>query len=186
MRYLQLTTLIMVTINMLMFPALTCAQTECKESELSAAQINEIVVRARSTRDDLPPAFPDYEYTARRQGCYYVYIEYGLPPALEYNQIFRLNQYGAIVDAQSGGQASNLKCPEKLYTESELADIIKKERGKRQDLPPPFPKYRIHVSKLNCLYLYYEYNLPEKRGDYQVFTIDQFGELMEFSRSFPY
>ena len=30
------------------------------------------------------------------------------------------------------------------------------------------------------------YRLPEKRGDFQAFTIDPLGELMEFYRSQPY
>lgn len=79
-----------------------------------------------------------------------------------------------------------LKCPNKVFRESELAEIIKKERAKRQDLPPSFPSYKVRVDRLRCLYLYVEYALPETRGNYQVFTIDPFGELMEFSRSRPY
>lgn len=78
-----------------------------------------------------------------------------------------------------------LKCPAKVFSESELAEIIKVERAKRQDLPPPFQKYKTRVDRLRCLYLYFEYALPETKGNYQVFTIDPYGELMEFSRSQP-
>jgi len=178
--------MMMMAINMIMFPALTDAQTNCEAPNLSADQIHAIVLKERATRDDLPPAFPKYEYTARKQDCHYVYIEYGLPAALEYYQMFRFNRYGFIVDVQNGGQISKLKCPEKVFTESELAEVIKKVRGQRQDLPSPFTKYKTRVDRLNCLYLYFEYNFPEKRGDYQVFTIDPYGELMEFSRNEPY
>ena len=179
--------LILVTINLLMFPDLTYSQKQCTAPELSADQINEIVVRERGTRNDIPPAFPKYEYTARKQGCYYVYIEYGLPSAFEYHQMFWLNQFGVIVDVLIGNaQTVKLKCPEKVYTESELAEIIKKEREIRQDLPPPFLNFRVYVDRSSCLYMYYEYNLPEKRGDWQVFTIDPYGELMDYSRSKPY
>lgn len=83
-------------------------------------------------------------------------------------------------------QGETLKCPDKVFTESELAEIVKKEREKRQDLPPPFPNYKTRVERLRCMYLYFEYALPETRGNYQVFTIDPYGELMDFSLSKPY
>jgi hypothetical protein len=178
--------LFLVTINMLMFPDWTYSQKKCTASELSADQIHEIVVRERGVRDDIPPAFPKYKYTVRKQVCHYVYIERGLPSAPEYSHKFMLNQFGVIVDITSGlAQTVKLKCPEKVYTESELAEIIKKEREIREDLPPPFLNYRKRVNRKGCAYMYFEYNSPEKRGDWQVFLIDPYGELMQFSRNKP-
>ena len=171
---------------LVILPALGYPQSTCLAPALSDQQIKAIIDKERAVRTDLPAPFPKYRWLVRRQGCHYTYIEYGLPETPDYNHIFSLNQYGAIVDAQTGSRTSNLKCPDKVFTESELAEIIKKEREKWQDLPPPFSSYKTHVDRLRCLYLYFEYNLPEKRGDYQVFTIDPFGELMEFSRSQPY
>lgn len=186
MRYHQFVMLVWVSINMFMYPVLAHTQSVCKSSELSADQIRAIVVKERAARDDLPAAFPKYEYTVKKQGCHYIYLEYGLPAAFESYQMFILNQYGVIVDVNSGGKSSKMKCPEKVYSESELTEILKNERERRQDLPPLFSKYKIHVSRLACMYLYYEYNSPERRGDYQVFAIDPYGELMEFSRNEPY
>jgi hypothetical protein len=172
---------------LVVMPAIGYPQANCVARPLSDQQIRDIIQKERATRTDLPKPFPKDRWLVRRQGCHYVYIEYGLPEAPEYNQIFKLNQHGAIVDVQAGGQSvESLKCPDKALTESELAEIVKKARAKRGDLPSQFPKHRTRVERLRCLYLYFEYALPERRGDYQVFTIDPFGELMEFSRSQPY
>ena len=172
--------------GLVILPALGYAQPTCVAPTLSDQQVKDIIDREKATRTDLPAPFPEYRWTARKQGCHYVYIEYGLPETPEYNHIFRLNQYGAIVDAGSGGITVNLECPDDVLADSELAEIIKKERAKRHDLPPPFPSHRTRVDRSGCMYLYFEYALPEARGNYQVFTIDPFGELMEFSRSQPY
>ncbi len=164
------------------FPALGYSQPTCTAPVLSDQQVKDVVDKERGTRTDLPKPFPKYRWVVRRQGCHYVYIEYGLPEIPEDNHIFRLNQYGVIVDADS----SSLQCPDKVFTESELAEIIEKGRKKREDLPVLLPNYKTRVDRLRCMYLYFEYALPETRGNYQVFTIDPFGELMEFSRSQPY
>ena len=89
------------------------------------------------------------------------------------------------MDVQKGGRGS-MKCPDGVLTDGQLAEIVARERARRGDLPPQFPKYKTRVQRLRCLYLYFEYALPERRGDYQTFTVDPFGELMEFSRSQPY
>lgn len=177
---------LVLLLALVMLPVMAYPQTTCVAPVLSDKQVKDIIDKERAARTDLPVPFPKYRWIVRKQGCHYVYIEYGLPEAPEYNQIFKLNQYGAVVDAQTGGEASSLKCSGKVFTESELAEIIKKEREKRSDLPSPFPNYKVRVDRLRCLYLYFEYALPETRGNYQVFTIDPFGELMEFSRSQPY
>jgi hypothetical protein len=157
-------------------------QPTCVAPALSDQQVKDIIDKERATRTDLPAPFSEFRWIVRRQGCHYVYIEYGLPEAPDYRQSFKLNQQGTLVDAEP----SKLKCTDKVLTESELAEIIKNERAKRKDLPPAFSNYKTRVDRLRCMYLYFEYALPERRGDYQVFTIDPFGELMDFSRSKPY
>ena len=178
--------LLVLLFVVVILPTMGYAQPTGVAPALSDQQVKDIIDKERAMRTDLPAPFPEYRWMVRRQGHYYIYIEYGLPEAPDYSQIFNLNRYGIIVDVQMGRKAVKLKCPDKVFTESELAEIIKKERETRDDLPPPFPNYRTRVDRLRCLYLYFEYNLPEKRGDYQVFTIDPLGELMEFSRSQPY
>ncbi len=170
----------------LLLPVSGYTQMQCKAPDLTDEQVHKTVVQERAARTDIPPAFPEYRWSVRRQGCHYVYIEYGLPETPDNNHIFWLNQHGVIVDVQSGGQAVDLQCPDKVFTESELAEIVAQAREKRDDLPPPFPRYKTRVDRLQCLYHYFEYALPEARGNYQVFTIDPFGELMYFSRSQPY
>jgi hypothetical protein len=186
MSFHQFFMLILVTINLLIFPDLTYSQQKCTPPELSADQIHEIVMKERKTRDDIPPAFSKYEYIVRKKRCHFVYIESGLPPTFHNTQIFILNKFGVIVEVLIGqSQPVQLKCPGKVYTESELAEIIKKEREMQQDLPPPFGNYEVKVDRPGCLYWYYEYNLPKKIGDSQVFTIDPYGKLLEYSRSKP-
>ena len=180
--------IIPIAIIILMLPGLTYAQKKCTAPELSADQIHELVVKERKTRDDVPPAFPKYKYNGRKEGCFYIYIEYGLPLVFDYGQTFRLNQSGMVVEATIGNYAESvrLKCSEKVYIESELAEIVKKERGKRQDLSPPFLNYKAYVKKSGCLYNYFELNLPinmKEYREYQLFTIGPFGELLEYSRS---
>jgi hypothetical protein len=109
-------------------------------------------------------------------------MEIGLPETPDYTHVFKVNQYGVIVDADT----ERLQCPEKVFTESELAEIIKKERARRKDLPPPFANSRTRVDRVRCLYLYFEYAVPETRGNYTVFTIDPLGELMDVTRPQPY
>lgn len=159
----------------------------CDAPPLSDQQVKNIIDKERVTRTDLPPPFPEYRWFVRRSGrlCHYLYREYAAGE-LHNNQTFTLSPHGVIVDARRGRRQSFLQCPEKVFTESELAEIIKKEREKRSYLPPPFPNYKTRVSRSGCLYLYSEYNVPEKRGDYLEFTIDPFGELMDFSRNRPY
>jgi hypothetical protein len=90
-----------------------------------------------------------------------------------------LNQFGVIVDADT------LSCPERTLSESQLLDIVRNERAKRADLPPPFPHGSTNVSRNRCLYAVFEYPGPEPSRNFQVFTIDPLGELMEFLRIRP-
>jgi len=155
----------------------------CDAPVFSDQQIEEIIATERASRTDLPVPFPQYRSVVRRRGCHYTYIEYGLPERPEYNHIIKLNQHGVIVDASAGGQSSPLQCPGAVLTDNELAEVVRSEREKRRDLPPAFSNYETRVVRMRCLYLYFEYAVPRINGEYQVFTIDPFGELMEFRRS---
>ncbi len=171
----------------LTLPVSGYAQATCVAPKLSDQQVKDIVDKARASRKDLLVPFRQQRWSVRRQGCHYAYIESGLPEAPERSQAIILNQHGVIVDTQIGNsQTSSLTCPDRVFTESELTEIVRKERERRKELPPAFSTSRIRVSRLRCLYLYFEYAVPERRGDYQVFTIDPLGEVMAFSRSKPY
>jgi hypothetical protein len=166
-----------------LFPVSALAQNDCGAPELSADQIHEIIKKERAIRADLPRAFPKYEYKVSREGCYYQYSETGLPSKPEYYLFFTLNQFGAIVEARGGlGMPLKIKCTEKVYSLSELTEIIKKARKMRPDLPPPFPYYIVQVEREGCMYFYFERELPEDSRNYTVFQIDPFGELKKSYR----
>lgn len=89
---------------MVMLPVVGYTQPNCVAPSLSDQQIKDVIDKGRVTRTDLPVTFPKFRWVVQRQGCYYVYIEYGLPETPDYHHIFRLNQYGVIVDAQTGNE----------------------------------------------------------------------------------
>jgi hypothetical protein len=185
MRHLRISALLLLA--MVTFQKSGESQPPCTGPQLSEVQIKEIIARERAARKDLPPAFPQYRSELQRHGCYYRYREYGLPEAFHNHNTFTLNQRGILVDAQAGtSENSNLTCPDKVFTEAELSEIVRTARARRTDLPAPFANLRIRVDRVRCLYLYFEYAVPESRGNYQVFTIDPLGEVMEFSISKPY
>jgi hypothetical protein len=153
----------------------------CAAPALSDRQVKDIVARERTQSKELPAPFPAYDWVVRRTGCYYFYVENKLPPAPDANYWFVLNPHGAIVDVHEGiGPSCCLKCPDKVLSESELAAIVSKARAERMDLPPPYPKAQIVVSRQGCLYRYTEFALPDLAS--QTFTLDPSGELMEVTR----
>ena len=170
----------------MLVPSPSSAQHNCVEPEISDQRIREIVQELRTTRSDLPKKLPDYRWEVGRDGCYYVYVEYPLPEVPHNSQAIVLNQHGVIVDARAGALDQSLQCPEKVLSEEELTATLEKERDLRSDLPQPYADYEIHLQSSRCLHLYFEYKLPRRRGDYIVFTIDPYGEIMGFSRSDPY
>ena len=154
-------------------------QLRCEEPALDEAQLRSLVAKARASRKDLPAAPADYTTVVRRQGCHYTYIEYELPRAPEKQNIFTLNQKGVIVDTQP----ATMKCPEQELPEAQLAAIVEKARAVRGDLPAPFGAATTRVGRMRCLYLYFEYADPPSPGNFQVFTIDPFGELIDAYRN---
>ncbi len=159
----------------------------CAAPQIPDEEVKRIIQRERATRKDLPAPFPKATWTIRRDGCHYTAIESLDPPTPDANHIFKLNQRGVVVDASVGiSPGGPLKCPERILSEAQLARIVAAARATRKDLPPPFAQSRIQVSRMRCLYSYFEYRVPERRGDYQVFIVDPLGELMEVQRSQPY
>lgn len=159
----------------------------CEAPAIGEEEVKKIIDKERTTRTDLPRAFPKSKWVVRREGCHYTAIESLVPETPEANHIFRLNQRGVIVDVTIGNShKSALKCPDKVLSEAELARIVADARAARKDLPPAFPQSKARVDRARCTYLYFEHRAPEARGDYQVFIIDPLGELMEFQRSQPY
>jgi len=169
-----------------MLSAAAHSQPTCIAPALSHQQVTDIIGNERAARTDLPAPFAEFESKLRRQGCHYSYIEYGIPEAFHTEHIFILNQHGVIVDLRSGAETVDLECPDEVLAESALAEIVNSERGKRDDLPAPYSEAYVRVSRSRCMYRYFEYALPKQRGRYQVFTIDPFGELYDFSVSHPF
>lgn len=171
---------------LLIFQTPIHAQPICGVPALSDAEVKAAIDTARATGTNLPTPFAEYRWSVKKRNCYYVYTEFRIPESVDSNNTITLNQLGMVVDARARGRSSEMACPGRAFSQEELAQIIRSEREKRSDLPSLFEDFRTQVERLRCLYLYFEHKLPEQRGDYQVFTIDSFGELMEFSRSQPY
>lgn len=168
----------------MLFPTLTRSQDGCDELVFSDQQVKEAVDRERSMRSDLPAPFSDYRWEVTQSGCQYIYAEYSLPETPEQSRFFRINRNGVIVDIQPSD--GSFQCPGENLTETELAEVVRMAREECPEMPRPYPSYRTRVDRMGCLYLYFEYALPDVRGKYKVFTIDSFGELLEFSVSQPY
>jgi DNA-directed RNA polymerase subunit H (RpoH/RPB5) len=168
-------------------PVPTQPTAPCSGPELDEEAVKKIIAKERATRTDLPKAFSKSGWVVRRKRCHYVAIESHLPAMPEANHIFTLNRNGVIVDVTIGiSTKNNLVCPEKVFSEAELTQIVKDARAEQTDLPPPFPKLTTRVDRQGCSYYYFEYRDPKSRGDYQVFIVDALGELMSFQRSKPY
>jgi hypothetical protein len=183
---MRMQTFLMASIVTTVISGLANAQPVCAAPELPSQHIKEIVAKERLSRTDLPEPFPKYKWTVRREGCHYIYREQGEPAKPHYTNTFWLNQVGVIVDASTGGiAAKEMKCPDKVLSEQELAEIVNNARKKRPELPGPYKPQKTRVDRMRCLYVYYEYALPETAGIYHTFTIDPFGELMQFFRGRP-
>lgn len=177
---------LVLCLAMLAFPATSNAETTCEAPPLSDDEVRTAVYRARATRTDMPAPFPEHQWSVKRRGCYYVYLESPVPEAPDSSHMITLNDSGEVVDIRAAGRSGQMSCPAKVFTEEELAEVVRKARAERSDLPPPFEEFRPRVDRLRCLYLYFEHRIPERRGDYNVFTIDPLGGLIEFNRSQPY
>lgn len=148
--------------------------------DLADLEVKSIIEKQRAARSDLPKPFPKSEWVVTKQGSYYSCIEYGLPKAPGFNQVFKLNRHGVIVDAYNAENPdASIDCPQKIYSVGELAAIVERERKKRNDLPAKFPELKTRVDRMRCLYYYFEYEVPDTQGKHHVFVIDPFGELME-------
>lgn len=168
-----------VFIFLLLFPVSALATNHCPPLELSAEDVHEIIKKEREKRDDLPSAYPEYE--VRKSGCYYIYQEFELPRKPEDGQIFQLNRFGVIVSVSvGGGEWDEMKCPEKVFSEEELTEIIKNARKTQDDLPSPYLNYEIITVKSHCQYFYQERDLSEGQDGSVMFMIDPFGELMTY------
>ena len=69
---------------------------------------------------------------------------------------------------------------------AELRQIVDRERRRRPDIPSAVPEVRIQNQRLRCMYMVFEYAVPEVKGKFDLFTIDQYGEVLDFYRSSPY
>jgi len=82
--------------------AATLKGSPCAVPPLSDAIIADIVSRERRIRTDLPAPFETQKVRVLRDGCYYIYQEFHVPATPGMSRIFRLDQYGVIVDVMYG------------------------------------------------------------------------------------
>jgi hypothetical protein len=139
----------------------------------------------------MPKPFPTSktEIEIRREGCNYTYIE--RKSVHTSIHIFKLNRHGVIVDIITSNRkylidhenmAFSWCAQGKTFSQKELTNIIKKARQNNSDLPSPFPRQRVRVSRSGCVYYFWE-SAESWPWPFHVFVIDQSGELMESRHS---
>jgi len=67
-------------------------------------------------------------------------------------------------------------------SDKQIEEIISKERQARTDLPNHFKEYKITVHRQGCHYKYIEFGLPEKPGYNLIFTLNQYGVIVDVLR----
>lgn len=174
--------LIRLVVAFMISSVANAAKIECTSPAISDDQIREIVSRSRVEHDEIPREFSSFRWSVRRQGCHYVYIETGLPESPDYRQVFTLNQSGKLVDVENVA----LKCDGRGLSMADLRLVIDRERSRRPDIPSAGLEVRIQNQRLRCMYMVFEYAVPEVKGKFDLFTVDQYGELLDFYRSSPY
>lgn len=74
-----------------------------------------------------------------------------------------------------------LDCPEKVFTQDELTEILSALRKQHASLPKPFASQRVRVDRNKCMYFYYEYDQSGASSKkHTVFTFDHYGELVRY------
>ena len=161
-------------------PGQVSAQPTCAGPELTQAQLQEIVRKAREARADLPPLPAEHTVDVQRKGCHYQYIEYPLPRVPDSLTIFTINPKGVLVNLQPKAMA----CPARELSEDEIAKIVAEARVLRADLPRPLASgSRTSMARQGCMYLYFEYGSSGRAGDFQVITVDPLGEVVDGYRN---
>ena len=77
-------------------------------------------------------------------------------------------------------QLSALDCPERVFSEQEIAKRLEELRARYPQLPRAFSEQEVTLKRMNCLYVYYENDAVERSGKSQEFTFDMYGELMRY------
>ena len=76
--------------------------------------------------------------------------------------------------------AAAMECPQRAFTEHELAQKLSQLRRQYRQIPKAFDQQETRLQRDNCMYIYFEYRKPSTKGVMQVFTFDMYGELMRF------
>jgi hypothetical protein len=77
-------------------------------------------------------------------------------------------------------QLNALNCPERFFSKEEIAAKLSDLRKEHKQLPQPFSQQEDKLTRMNCLYVYYEYEMPKSSGKSHEFTFDSYGELMRY------
>jgi hypothetical protein len=79
---------------------------ECPGSELTDAQVIEIVRVARETRTELPPPFESFETDVGPDACLKLYTEESTSEPLDVFNVFVIDPFGEIVDAYNDSDST--------------------------------------------------------------------------------
>lgn len=176
---------IFIALLTLLCPSVFADELICEGPTFSDKDILEIVERERATRKVVPAKFKEeVEIKIHRKRCHYVYVEFPKKKTVGRNRVIVLSRYGYIVDAYSGRSNSTfLNCPDVSYSAEDLQNFVNKQRKQYKDLPDAPKEYAIKMSKMRCMFVYYETPIPEQSNNYQSFTLDYYGDVYEFYQS---
>ena len=82
-------------------------------------------------------------------------------------------------------EASSAKgpvCSAPVFNKKQIAEIIARERSVRDDLPDPYPEYEATMRRKGCHYIYIENLLPLRAGRNIIFTLNQYGVIVDVMR----
>ena len=95
-------TWLMLGLSLILAGTVRAENKNCEAPVFSDVHIVEIIRRERLVRPNLPGPFTVQDVKVLRDGCYYIYQEWGVPKTPGMQRIFKLNRYGVIVDVVFG------------------------------------------------------------------------------------
>lgn len=170
-----------IGVMMCSLPAAAGAQPVCEAPPLADHEVVAIIPTERGSGKRLPRPFDNYTTDIRRQGCHYLYLEYPVPLVFDRLNVFRINQHGVLVDSAP----LHTECVGQVLTQSERSEIVRRARASSNDLRPKPLDFTVRVSRLRCLYLYFENRVSVGNRSFQALIIDPLGELLDSFETEP-
>ncbi|HFE38462.1 MAG TPA: hypothetical protein ENK06_08620 [Gammaproteobacteria bacterium] len=84
--------------------------------------------------------------------------------------------------SMAANSATGPVCTAPVFNEKQIAEIIARERSVRDDLPEPYQEYEVSMRRKGCHYVYIENLLPMRPGRNIIFTLNQYGVIVDVMR----